>query len=114
MAKRRRKKPNISQAALEQARQDVPQSAIPKPTADAPVKPRRRRRDLQAAQLEKRKSEGVLDAEYVADLLANPNKAVSEADLRADYSFVMKDLRSMGLLAAVLFVVLILISLIAL
>ena len=125
MAKRRRRKPNISKAALEQARQDAgvktesqrtadspPESAPP--PADAAPKPRRRRRSLQSTQLEKRKSEGALDGEYVAELLANPTKTVTEEDLRADYSFVIKDLRNMGILAAALFVALIVVSLLAL
>ncbi len=131
MAKRRRKKPNISQAVLEQARQtaagegaseteataqetaatDVAASAV---TAETPRRQRRRRRDLQAVQLERRKDEGALDAEYVADLLANPTKEVSEEELRADYGFVIKDLRNMGILAAGLFVALVLISLLVL
>ncbi len=133
MAKRRRKKPNISQAVLEQARQtaagegagaseteataqetaaaDVGASAA---AAEAPRRQRRRRRDLQAVQLERRKDEGALDAEYVADLLANPTKEVSEEELRADYGFVIKDLRNMGILAAGLFVALVLISLLVL
>ena len=126
MAKRRRKKPNISKAALEQARQDAggsraeSQSAAdrpPKPEAalaNAVTKPRRRRRDLQSTQLEKRKSEGALDADYVAEMLANPSKAVSEEDLRADYGFVIQDLRNMGMLAAALFAALVAVSLLAL
>lgn len=125
MAKRRRRKPNISKAALEQARQDAggkPESqhtadSPPKPestAADTAPKPRRRRRSLQSTQLEKRKSEGALDAEYVAELLANPSKTVTEEDLRADYSFVIKDLRNMGILAAALFAALVAVSLVAL
>lgn len=123
MAKRRRKKPNISRAALEQARQDAggteSQSAAdspPKPEAatNTVAKPRRRRRDLQSTQLDKRKSEGALDAEYVAEMLANPSKVVSEEDLRADYSFVIQDLRNMGMLAAALFAALVAVSLLAL
>ena len=133
MAKRRRKKPNISKAVLEQARQtaagdeagaseteataqetaaaDIAASAV---AAETPRRQRRRRRDLQAVQLERRKDEGALDAEYVADLLANPTKEVSEEELRADYGFVIKDLRNMGILAAGLFVALVLISLLVL
>lgn len=133
MAKRRRKKPNISQAVLEQARQtaagdataaqasqataeesaaaDMAAGAV---AAETPRRQRRRRRDLQAVQLERRKDEGALDAEFVADLLANPTKEVSEEELRADYGFVIKDLRNMGILAAALFVALVLVSLLAL
>ncbi len=134
MAKRRRKKPNISKAVLEQARQaatggdeavaseteataqeNAPSGVVVgSATAEAPRRQRRRRRDLQAVQLERRKDEGALDAEYVADLLANPTKEVSEEELRADYGFVIKDLRNMGILAAGLFVALVLISLLVL
>lgn len=123
MAKRRRKKPNISKAVLEQARQgtvdqggedDAPAQTGAAPTdatATPPPRARRRRRDLQATQLERRKGEGNLDAEYVADLLANPTKVVSEEDLRAEYGFVIKDLRNMGILAACLFVALVAVAL---
>ena len=125
MAKRRRKKPNISQTVLDQARQGVvdeggsaaaPTRASTAPASDtAAAKPQpRRRRALQAAQLERRKGEGALDGEYVADLLANPTKVVTEEDLRADYGFVIKDLRNMGILAAGLFIVLIIVSLVLL
>ncbi|MCY4539053.1 MAG: hypothetical protein OXE52_12610 [Chloroflexi bacterium] len=133
MAKRRRKKPNISKAVLEQARQSAAgEEAVASETeatahesaaanidagavvAEAPRRQRRRRRDLQAVQLERRKDEGALDAEYVADLLANPTKEVSEEELRADYGFVIKDLRNMGILAAGLFVALVLVSLLVL
>ena len=118
MAKRRRRKPNISQAALEQARQGsaAPASATPATQADAPAPSHRprRRRALQSAQLERRKDQGGLDAEYVAELLANPTKVVSEDDLRADYGFVIRDLRNMGMLAAALFIVLICAALILL
>jgi hypothetical protein len=128
MAKRRRKKPNISQTALEQARQDAnggetpstPQSeeATPQKTeavaSASQPKSRRRRRDLQAAQLDKRKNAGELDAEYVANLLANPTKIVTEEDLHQDYGYVIKDLRNMGILATVLFVALIGIALVIL
>ena len=123
MAKRRRRKPNISQSVLEQARQGVvdegradaastrasDSSAADKPAT--PKQPPRRRRALQAAQLERRKDEGALEGEYVAELLANPTKVVTEDDLRADYGFVIKDLRNMGILAAGLFIALIIVSL---
>jgi hypothetical protein len=121
MAKRRRRKPNISQAMLEQARQGVVNDgspeARPSPESQAPATPKappRRRRALGAAQLARRKDQGSLDAEYVADLLANPTKVVAEDDLRADYGFVIKDLRNMGILAAGLFIALIIVSLVLL
>jgi len=123
MAKRRRRKPNISQAVLEQARQGVldegrrdaePAPELTPATAARPAAPPRRRRALQAAQLERRKDEGALDADYVAELLANPTKVVSEDDLRADYGFVIRDLRNMGILAAALFITLVIVSLVLL
>lgn len=123
MAKRRRRKPNISKTVLEQARQGAVDegSATASPVASqspasppATKQPPRRRRALQSAQLERRKDEGALDAEYVSELLANPTKVVTEDDLRADYGFVIKDLRNMGLLAAGLFIALIIVSLLLL
>jgi len=135
MAKRRRKKPNIPQSALEQARQDaneddvssqsgskveseagneVAQSTVTNPATVGISKASRRRRSVQTAQLEKRKNQGSLDAEYVAEMLANPTKVVTEEDLHADYGFVITDLRNMGILATVLFVALVGISLVIL
>ena len=132
MAKRRRKKPNISTAVLEQARQTAtgeepaasdadataqetaPASVVAGPVTTEAPRRQRRRRDLQAVHLERRKDEGTLDAEYVSDLLANPTKEVTEEELRADYGFVIKDLRNMGILAAALFVALVIISLVVL
>ncbi|MCY3781981.1 MAG: hypothetical protein OXG78_16830 [Chloroflexi bacterium] len=121
MAKRRRRKPNISQSVLEQARQGSGEpSAADEPSesaADSPAQskaPPRRRRALQAAQLERRKDAGALDGEYIAELLANPTKVVTEDDLRADYGFVIKDLRNMGILAAGLFIGLVIVSLLLL
>jgi len=123
MAKRRRKKPNISQTVLDQARQGVagssaseaaPQQDAPPSTAAAAKAPPRRRRSLQSAQLERRKDAGTLDGEYVAELLANPTKVVTEDDLRADYGFVIRDLRNMGILAAVLFIALVIFALVLL
>ena len=125
MAKRRRRKPNISDAALQQARQGAAQQAAGSATGETPAKTAaaasstapskpRRRRALQAAQLERRKDEGALDAEYVAERLANPTKIVTEDDLRADYGFVIIDLRNMGLLAAALFIALVIVSLVLL
>ena len=123
MAKRRRKKPNISEAVLEQARQGsaepvaadaAPQQAAPASADPAAAAALRRRRTLSEAQLKRRKDQIASNAEYAADLLANPTKVVTEEDLRADYGFVIKDLRNMGMLAAVLFVALIIISLVLL
>ena len=125
MAKRRRRKPNISQAVLDQARHGTveqgsaddppaPSDAAPASAASPNPSRARRRRTLQAAQLERRRDDGDLAADFVAELLANPSKVVTEEDLRADYGFVIKDLRNMGVLAAGLFIALIIVSLVLL
>jgi hypothetical protein len=130
MAKRRRKKPNIPQATLDQVRQengveetpdtskseskaDEVASSATKSTPETP-RPRRRGRDLHAAQLKKRKGDSALDPVFVAEQLANPTKIVTEEQLQEDYGFVIRDLRNMGVLAAVLFVALIGIALVIL
>ncbi|MCU0474745.1 MAG: hypothetical protein MUC99_01285 [Anaerolineae bacterium] len=46
----------------------------------------------------------------VAELLANPTKTVTEQELHDQYGFVLRDLRSMGLLAAASFGVLLLLA----
>jgi hypothetical protein len=45
-----------------------------------------------------------------AYLLAHPTKTVSEDELRREYAYVISDLRSMGLLAAALVVLLIVLA----
>ena len=51
-----------------------------------------------------------MSSETVAKLLANPTKNVTEAELRAHYSFVVSDLRNMGFLAAGLMVALVVLA----
>lgn len=135
MAKRRRKKPNIPEAAMQHALEEagvdadidasdddaseevvaeVSNASVSKPAPTANGQARRRRREVSAAKLEKRKSQGTLDHDYIADLLAHPTKTVTEEELHADYGYVLKDLRNMGILAAVLFVGLIGIALVIL
>ena len=47
---------------------------------------------------------------YIRARLANPTRVVTEADLKAEYSYVIKDLRWMGGLAAILVVALVVIE----
>ena len=123
MSKRRNrnKEPNLPAATLQRAREqagmpaDVPpaeESADAAPSlssvlaapADAP-KPAPRvstRKRIEAASLERTRKRGNLDAETVEAMLANPTKIVTEAELCAEYIHVLIDLRNMGLLAAVL------------
>lgn len=51
-----------------------------------------------------------IDPALVAQLLANPTKEVSEEQLRQEYSYVQADLRNMGLLAAGLVVLLVVLA----
>ena len=48
-----------------------------------------------------------LTSEDISQMLANPTKTVTEAELRAQYGFVLRDLRSMGMLAGASFLFLI-------
>lgn len=57
----------------------------------------------------RRKSEELTMAE-IEDLLEHPTKTVTEAQLRADYGYVLADLRNMGALAAALFIFLIILA----
>lgn len=47
----------------------------------------------------------------IEELLAHPTKTVSEAELHAQYGYVLRDLRNMGVLAAALFATLIVLAL---
>jgi hypothetical protein len=51
-----------------------------------------------------------LDQAMLADILAHPTKEVSEEQLRKEYSYVLTDIRSMGLLAASLMVLLVVLA----
>lgn len=52
------------------------------------------------------KKDPTTEPAYVRNRLANPTRFPTEADLRAEYGYVIKDLRSMGVLAGVLIVAL--------
>lgn len=53
-----------------------------------------------------------LDAERIANLLENPTKIVTTEQLRAEYGYVVADIRSMFLLAGSLVIVLIVLALV--
>jgi hypothetical protein len=46
----------------------------------------------------------------IADILANPTKIVTEEELRSEYTYVLNDIRSMGLLALGLVVLLVVLA----
>jgi hypothetical protein len=136
MSKRRNRdrQPNIPTEALQRAREQAglapvsaaneeidtpeveaapaatstPASLMPTATASAA----KRQRKVGSAQVNPSRKRGESDQEKIKYLLENPTKIVSEAELRAEYSHVLVDLRNMGLLAAVLIAALVALSLV--
>ena len=53
-----------------------------------------------------------LTTAQISEMLDNPTRTVTEAEFRAQYAYVLKDLRSMGLLTAALFGLLIVLALV--
>lgn len=128
MAKRRRssKKPNLPQSTLERARRQAEGTEEPsadsaveeqlkKAEAATPEKPKAasaesRRRKVNPAQLERSRQRGELTHEMIENMLHNPTVTVTQEQLSEDYQHVLFDLRNMGILAAALFVVLVLLA----
>ncbi len=138
MAKRRTKSnrttsPNLPESTLERARKQVSgeleegsgeafsKVSTAKPATPADEARRERRSRRQAArrqsgggsasgQFSQRSKRDSLSSEYISEMLANPTIHVSEAQLREEYGFVLADLRSMGILAAVLMIFLVLLA----
>jgi hypothetical protein len=133
--KNRNKAPNLPSETLERARQqaetevdesveDSNRPAIvpdeieilppeePKDRqAAARKRKRRRQQETPQAHLEQKvKSDQKYTAEEVAEMLENPTKFVTEDEMRQQYSYVLDDLRNMGILAAALLVALIAIA----
>lgn len=121
MSKRRtrERQPNIPVDALQRAREqaglpatpaasEASESLAPSVVVDAPVQTTAvnpvavRRRKVGSAQLDSAKRRGQTDQDKVKYMLDNPTKIVTEAELRKEYFHVLIDLRNMGLLAAVL------------
>lgn len=135
---RKSNQPNIPEETLRRARQEAgleppdpvdeaaledeaaPQRAPAPPPEPAPVRATARRDPLPAARetaaprKRKRRSEKVayeeMTYEEVLELLENPTKTVTEAELHAQYGHVISDLRSMFVLAAALFIVMIVVA----
>lgn len=112
MSKRRsrRSQPNLPEETLARARREAGlEESLPEEESPAAASPRHQEA-LPAVQRRKRQRD--VDPEAmtqieIADLLANPTKVVSEDTLREQYTYVTADLRSMGALAALLFVIMI-------
>lgn len=126
MSKRRNRdrQPNIPMDTLQRAREQagLPTPVVERsntaapvaetPTVESPVQTftpnasagaiATRRRKVGSAQLDSAKKRGTSDQDKIKYLLENPTKIVTEEELRREYFHVLIDLRNMGLLAAVL------------
>ena len=123
MSKRRSKKPNLpddvlararKQAGVEESEPVVEDEAddvdSDKVEASSVNERAARRRKLTPVQVERSRKRGELDADAIRDLLENPTVVVPESQLREEYQHVLVDLRNMGVLAAVLMVLLVVLA----
>lgn len=83
-----------------------PEAEPEAPAVAVPARSRRKARSTESPSRARRKTKDYeeMTAAEVAHLLENPTKTVTEAELHAQYGYVLQDLRSMAILAAVLFV----------
>lgn len=70
----------------------------------------RERAVKRSAEQQRTRQRSEQEEDMTAYLLAHPTKIVSEDELRHDYTYVVNDLRSMGLLAVVLVVLLVVLA----
>jgi DNA-directed RNA polymerase specialized sigma24 family protein len=124
VSKRRSRKSsaNLPAEALARARREAgleevsaEEEARPPDAPQDPVKAAgpRRAEPLPPPQRRKRRKEvdvSELSQAEIAERLAHPTRTVSEDELRQQYMYVLADLRSMGLLAAGLFALIIVIA----
>ena len=128
--KNRNQSPNIPQSTLERARQqlggDAEQVAAVEPTVEKaaavvekaevaarPVVERRAVRPARPAGSPARAAkhkEDKHDMAYIRARLANPTRVVTEDQLKQEYGYVIKDLRWMGGLAAIMVIALVVIE----
>jgi hypothetical protein len=121
--KKKRSQPNLPQETLARARREAgiendeetedSEASLDvdvEPVAASPLPLPQSRPEMPSSQRRKRRREIVVEElthEEIADLLAHPTKEVTLEALKAQYSYVVADLRSMWLLAAALFIVMI-------
>jgi|SRR5690606_24849034 len=107
MADEKRQRMRASERRAAAAKGSNPFSTVPASKRRA----ERAARSGRAAPLAAPKTEGSkLDQAMIADILAHPTKEVSEQELRQTYAYVLNDLRSMGLLAVSLMVLLVVLA----
>ena len=80
--------------------QTVSETAV-EPDSRAARRAARRRRRLERA-TQAHDPDEPLDSAAIAERLRAPTRTVSESELRADYAYVLRDLRGMAILAAAL------------
>ena len=121
--KNRNQSPNIPQSTLDRAREQLGQTVEPVAAApevkvekaepvDRPAverRPRPARTSTNTTRSTSRK-EDKHDMAYIRQRLANPTRIVTEAQLKQEYGYVMTDLRTMGILATILVIALIVIE----
>lgn len=139
--KNRRSSPNLPQATLDRARQQISGEAPPAPTqpvettpdeAQAEAEPvitltpapylaarrasattsssaRPRSRRVQPAQA-KGERKDTLDTEIIKNRLLHPTREVKEDQLRQEYSYVIKDLRAIAVIAAVMIALMVVVA----
>lgn len=86
---------------------DSPRRESARPTGSASRRASTAKRLRDKNEESRRKS---MTGEQISEILANPTKFVSEAELREQYGFVLRDLRSMALLAGASFFVLVVLA----
>lgn len=100
--KRQERKPNVSSEALERARRELAEDGVIAPTSVA--KP--------ANQTSVRSSVGKSQSDNLVVRSTNKKRTMTQQELSAEYGYVIKDLRSMAVLAFALFITMVIVSLI--
>jgi cobalamin biosynthesis Mg chelatase CobN len=88
----------------------APRTTASKTTASNARARSNRRGNLQPAQSRSERKTDQTDTRYIRNRLANPTRFVSQEQLKQEYSYVISDLRSMGILAVVLLVAMVVIE----
>ena len=110
MSRRRKRQPNLPQDTLARARREAGvEAGGARQEAREVTRPRRTEESRPASprRIRSLRSSEELTQEEIAERLAKPVREVSEAELREQYGYVIRDLRSMGLLALALFLLMI-------
>jgi len=124
MSKRKKKSnaPNIPKATLDRARRQAAGEDVDaeleaerneeerKARREERRAARKRNQQFDQAAVSNRRERERLDVGAVEQALISPTKVVTEEDLREEYSYVLSDLRNMGLLAGALMVMLVLLA----